>query len=944
MVEVLRVGYCLPFLSTPPLSNAPLPMPSYSPTSIKGAAPEEVTLGLVAKGAVELAPLPSPGFYSRLFVVWKTSGSWRPVIDLSHLNRFVDVSLFQMETIQSVLLSVRQGDWMASIDLKEAYLQVPVHPASRHFLRFVFRDKVYHFKALCFGLSTAPQVFTRVMAPVSTILHSLGIRMRSYLDDWLVQSSSRESLLRDLQTVLHLCHKLGIVVNPQKSNLIPSQVVQYLGGDYRLNIFQGFSVAGTHLQATVNSRRISVLRLASRELMAPAAGRTFFAGSPSSWWPLAEEVSPALPPPILGSSRSRGSGVCVNEMSPRPPMVAPPSSPVFRSVSLPGVSRPTLLVRRLRRGVGYPSRPSGRFRPVGLASGGVVYQRQGTVGRTAGSSPVLVISTRSHGGCLLRQHHSGGVSPQGGGHEVSSPQLLGSGDLALGGVPLHLPSSAVSPGLQQRPGRRSVSPSPAPTFRVVAKHDRLSVFKKALAGPNRLICHLRKSSLFDLLLTIPRSDVSRRRRVSPVLERAPSLLVPSGGHHSACSSEAPSLLGDGAHPSGSALGPASLVLGPAPAFAGPSGSSAIPSGPPALASLSSSLPGSPSAQASCLATLKRFTRAAGFSSAVAEQSSLARRPSSCAIYQVRWSIYRSWCHDHGHSVSRPTLAKVADFLYWLRFTRGLSVSSLRGYRSVLSAVFRFHLPSLSSDPVIRDLLRSFRLSSAERVLRPPAWDLSKVLTYVVLPAFEPLSQASFRALTLKTLFLLALATAKRVGELQALSSVVTFVGEDACLSYIMQFVAKSESLTRSIPRSFLVKSLADLAAGLGTDLLLCPVRALRLYLLRARSLSPGRHRLFVSPQRPSRAMSKNALSFFLREVISAAGSARPQVGSLRAHEVCSVSTSVAFHRNWLVTSVLESATWASSSVFSSFYLRDIQHEYDGLLSLGPFVAAGSRIG
>ena len=142
--------------------------------------------------------------------------------------------------------------------------------------------------------------------------------------------------------------------------------------------------------------------------------------------------------------------------------------------------------------------------------------------------------------------------------------------------------------------------------------------------------------------------------------------------------------------------------------------------------------------------------------------------------------------------------------------------------------------------MIRDLLRSFRLSSAERVLRPPAWDLSKVLTYLVSPAFEPLSQASFRSLTLKTSFLLALATAKRVGELQALSSIVTFVGADACLSYIPQFVAKSESLTRSSPRSFLVKSLADFAAGLDTDLLLCPVRALRLYLLRARSPSPFR--------------------------------------------------------------------------------------------------------
>ena len=255
------MGYCLPFLSAPPLSNVPIPMPSYRPTSIKGAALEEVTLGFIAKGAVELDPLPSPGFYSRLFVVWKTSGSWRQVIDLSHLNRFVDVSPFQLETIQSVLLSVRQGDWMASLNLKEAYLQVLVHPASRHFLRFMFRDTVYQFKALCFGLSTALQVFTRVMAPVSAILHSMGIRMRRYLDDWLVQSTSRESLLTDLQTVLQLCHELGIVVNPQKSNLVPSQVVQYLG----------VVIGSTSFRASLSEERISRLQSTAAEFQSCAS-------------------------------------------------------------------------------------------------------------------------------------------------------------------------------------------------------------------------------------------------------------------------------------------------------------------------------------------------------------------------------------------------------------------------------------------------------------------------------------------------------------------------------------------------------------------------------------------------------------------------------------------------------------------------------------------------
>ena len=465
------------------------------------------------------------------------------------------------------------------------------------------------------------------------------------------------------------------------------------GGCLRLHLFQGFSVGGAHLTAAANSHRVSVLRLASHELMALATQRTFFAGSPSSWRQTEDAVPPALPPSILGSSGSGGSSVCVDGVSSRPPVVAPSPSSVSRSVS-----RPTLLVRRLRRGVGCPSRSSDRFRPVGRPPGGVIHKRQGTASCQAGSSPVPVISTGSHGGCLLRQHHSGGLSSQGGWHKISSPQHLSSGDLALDGVPLHPPGSAVPPGLQQCPRGRPVSPSPAPTFRVVTKPDRISIFEKTLAGPNRFICHLRQSSLFDLLLTIPGSNVSRHGRVSPVLGRSSGLRVPSGGHHSACSREAPGLHGDGAHPSGSTLGPAPLVLQPAPAFAGSSSDPAGPSRPLALASVSSSLPGSPSAQASCLATLQRFTRAAGFSSAVAEQSSLARRPSSRAVYQVRWSIYRAWCHNNGHSVSRPTLAKVADFLYWLRYTRGLGVSSLRGYRSVLSAVFRFHLPALSSDP------------------------------------------------------------------------------------------------------------------------------------------------------------------------------------------------------------------------------------------------------
>ena len=185
-VEVLRLGYRIPVCSAPPLSKEPIPFSTYAPSSIRGKALGREILSLVEKGAVELAPIPPPEFYSRMFLVMKASGSWRPIIDLSTLNLLVLKAPFKMEILQSVLLSVRRGDWMVSLDLRDAYLQVPVHPDSRKFLRFMAFGRVFQFKGLYFCLSTAPQVFTRVMALVSAFLHQSGIRIRRYLDDCLI--------------------------------------------------------------------------------------------------------------------------------------------------------------------------------------------------------------------------------------------------------------------------------------------------------------------------------------------------------------------------------------------------------------------------------------------------------------------------------------------------------------------------------------------------------------------------------------------------------------------------------------------------------------------------------------------------------------------------------------------------------------------------------------
>ena len=96
VVEVLRVGCQIPFDRRPPLSECPLSLPASSPQSIRGVALHQ-ELQFSKRGRSNQPPQ-SPGFYSRLFLVQKASGSWRPIIELSTLNDYVTSFHFHLET------------------------------------------------------------------------------------------------------------------------------------------------------------------------------------------------------------------------------------------------------------------------------------------------------------------------------------------------------------------------------------------------------------------------------------------------------------------------------------------------------------------------------------------------------------------------------------------------------------------------------------------------------------------------------------------------------------------------------------------------------------------------------------------------------------------------------------------------------------------------------
>ena len=172
----------------------------------------------------------SPDNYvSQIFLVEKKDGGQRPVINLKGLNQFMKMEYFKMEGLHLLPVLLQQGDWMAKMDLKDAYLQVPIHPDHQSFLTFQWEQKWYKFTCLPFGLSSAPRVFTKLMKSVVGFLRQVGCRLIICLDDLLILHQDRVQLEQIIPSICQLFDSLGLIVNHKKSILEPTQKLEFLG-------------------------------------------------------------------------------------------------------------------------------------------------------------------------------------------------------------------------------------------------------------------------------------------------------------------------------------------------------------------------------------------------------------------------------------------------------------------------------------------------------------------------------------------------------------------------------------------------------------------------------------------------------------------------------------------------------------------------------------------
>lgn len=103
---------------------------------------------LIKKQVIERSQHEPGEYISPTFVIEKTDGGYKFILNLKKLNKEIDKKKFKMQTLKSILCLVRPNAFMAKLNIKDAYYSIPMHHKSRKLLKFIHKGELYQFRTL----------------------------------------------------------------------------------------------------------------------------------------------------------------------------------------------------------------------------------------------------------------------------------------------------------------------------------------------------------------------------------------------------------------------------------------------------------------------------------------------------------------------------------------------------------------------------------------------------------------------------------------------------------------------------------------------------------------------------------------------------------------------------------------------------------------------------
>ena len=336
---------------------------------------------------------------------------------------------------------------------------------------------------------------------------------------------------------------------------------------------------------------------------------------------------------------------------------------------------------------------------------------------------------------------------------------------------------------------------------------------------------------------------------------------------------------------------------------------------------------------------------AGLSAQVVRTIQASRADSTKSCYDAKWLGFQRWCIGRGEDPLACSLPEVLSFLQLL-MDRGLAHATIKVYAAAISSCHEgWGGTHVFAHPLVKRFLQGVRRRRPVTRTSVPQWELPLVLEALCKGPYEPIERSSLKALSLKTAFLLALTSAKRISELCALSvnpSCLLIRGDrsGATLRPNPAFVPKNiRSSFRSRDIHLEAFHLPPHGDPSQAKLhLLCPVRALAYYVERTASVRSTQQLLVCYGDGVvGKALSKNRLARWLCECISAAydRAGRTPPAGIRAHSTRAVAASAALFSGASVEDICTAASWASPWPFIRFYLLDVSGSFSGsVLSVG----------